>query len=186
MFNPYISREKVLQYCLDQGTGIEYDKTPHNETTIKENHEADHEERKQRYVNTATVNILWGWHRPEQIAYAVKNNMDLCDFDDWQALQDLLGIAMPYSIEKEIEAIMIREVPDLRPLEIEPEPEFRAAIKNKYARSNNLSADDAIAYAFYQNIDHKVALKISQLIWHKLGIDIAVLTRSRIAALLNE
>lgn len=186
MNNPYVSKEETLQYCLNQGTGVEYDRTPHNSTTEKEIQTACEENRNVRYINEATVNILYRWHRPEQIAYAIKTNMDLCDFDDWQTLQDLFGVAMPYSVEKKIEAIMMNDVPDLRPIEIEIDPEFRNNIENNYAESMELSICEAIEYALYTKMDHNIATKIWRAFSNELCIDIRDLIVERIKALLKE
>lgn len=186
MYNPYISRSDVLQYCLRQGTGIEYRPTKDNKTTKDEERAAVRENRTCRYVNIATINILYNWYRPEQIAYAVKRNMDLCDFDDWQALQNLFGVAMPYTVEKKIESIMMNDVPDLRPIEVEIDPDFRTAIEDQYAETEELSVENAVMYALCTPVENDISAKIAAVFKKELGIDIADLTARRITALLKE
>lgn len=183
--NPYLDEDKLLQYCLDQGTGIEYKANDTNRTTDAEIQAAVAENRPVRYVSNHTLNVLYNWHRPEQIAYAVNTNMDLCDFDDWQALQNAFGIAMHYSTEKEIENILITRE-ELRPLEISTDADFKRVIEDKYLKGNSLSVDDAIAYMLSQRVQHKTATQISSVIMRKLSINVTDLIIHRIITELSE
>lgn len=89
-----LTEEKVIQYCLDQCVGIVRD-TPESDvkskgkTTQAEINNACEYNRKVRYITNGTVKYLMTHPHTEQVKYAIEN-LDLCDFDRWQAAQNLL------------------------------------------------------------------------------------------------
>lgn len=105
-----LSREEAIQYCLNQGTGIEYD--------------ADGE----RVVSEEAIEWLLNHPRPEQAREAVRRNFDLIDFDEWMALEDLLMHALedcktnqdlPYATATRINGLLWENL-DISPLELLP------------------------------------------------------------------
>lgn len=177
--NPYISRDAILQYCLNQGTGIEY-KPEDAETTEKEIQDAEKENRKVRYVATYTTDVFCRWARPQQVAYAVTHNMDLRDFDDWQVLQDLMGIEMPYTVERKIESLLSEL--DIYPIEIDIKPEFRNVIKQKFDdNQKQLSVQDCVSYLLYTEISEDIANKIDAVLSCEFDIHARGLVIGRIS-----
>lgn len=80
-----VTREEIVQYCLNNGTGIVYSDSDGAETT-----ESEKKEKCIRYVSKDTIDWFERHLHPEQVEYAVKNNISLLDFDEWQAIQAVL------------------------------------------------------------------------------------------------
>lgn len=66
-----LTHDEVRKYCLDQGTGIYYTS-------------------KGREVEESTIDWLLNHPRPHQAREAVRRNLDLPDFDEWQAIESVL------------------------------------------------------------------------------------------------
>lgn len=175
--NPYVTEQEIREYCAKQGTGIERDYPcgydPKTKTDPSE-------------ISAETVHIFMYWHRPWQMAYAIKTNMDLRDFDDWQRCQDLFGIDIPYSVEKAgdgygIENLMC-EYLYLFPIEIEFVPGVQDLISGAYKITHTLSTEDALRYLLFQkqNLDPKFVEKMDHAFKTKLGVDLAKMVERRI------
>lgn len=87
-------KRKIIQYCLNQGTGILYEFEPNITergcTTPLELESAHASKKKARYVEIAAIDSFLYHNHPNQVEYAVEHNIDLIDFDEWQALQTVL------------------------------------------------------------------------------------------------
>lgn len=84
-------RNKIVQWMLNQGSGIV--DAPETcflkETTEKE--QAEHPFGSVRYVYSVIVNLFENEMKfPEQVDYAVETDMDMLDFDEWQGIQEIL------------------------------------------------------------------------------------------------
>lgn len=84
-------RNKIVQWMLNQGSGIV--DAPETcflkETTEKE--QAEHPFGSVRYVYSMVVNLFENEIPfPEQVDYAVETDMDMLDFDEWQGIQEIL------------------------------------------------------------------------------------------------
>lgn len=84
-------RNKIVQWMLNQGRGIV--DAPETcflkETTEKE--QAEHPFGSVRYVYSMVVSLFENEMQfPEQVDYAVETDMDMQDFDEWQAIQEIL------------------------------------------------------------------------------------------------
>lgn len=84
-------RNKIVQWMLNQGSGIV--DAPETcflkETTEKE--QAEHPFGSVRYVYSVIVNLFENEIPfPEQVDYAVETDMDMLDFDEWQGIQEIL------------------------------------------------------------------------------------------------
>ena len=99
-----LTREEVIRYCLEEGTGIEYDKSG------------------QRYVNEYTINWFLNHHRPHQAREAVRREICLLDFDEWMAIENILyGVNsedLPYETAQKINNILWEDL-DETPLELD-------------------------------------------------------------------
>lgn len=83
------SRKDAIQYCLDQGTGIEYEPEL-GVTTEKERGR----EGTTRYVEPHTVDFFA--HQTKELRFCLIAHMDLIDFDEWMAVREAFAVDMPY------------------------------------------------------------------------------------------
>lgn len=67
-----LTDEEIRSYCYHQGTGISYD------------------ENNDRIITQEVIDYWRSVNRIKQFAYAVRTNMDLIDYDEWQALETKL------------------------------------------------------------------------------------------------
>lgn len=67
-----LTDKEIRNYCLNQGTGISYD------------------ENNDRIITQETIDYWRSENRIRQFAYAVRTNMDLLDYDEWQAIETKL------------------------------------------------------------------------------------------------
>lgn len=67
-----ITDEEIRSYCLNQGTGISYN------------------ENNDRIITQETIDYWRSVNHIRQFAYAVRTNMDLLDYDEWQAIETKL------------------------------------------------------------------------------------------------
>lgn len=119
-------KTKIIQYLLNQGTGIIYAPiTEKSYTTEAELKAANSCNRKVRYVMSDVIDDFLHYEHPEQIEYTIENNLDLIDFDEWQAIQKVLFMntankndTIPYKIAVKINAVLWTE--DITPLELLP------------------------------------------------------------------
>lgn len=84
-------RNKIVQWMLNQGSGIV--DVPEmcflKETTEKE--QLEHPFGNVRYVYSIVASYFENEVQfPEQVDYAVETDMDMQDFDEWQAIQEIL------------------------------------------------------------------------------------------------
>lgn len=95
-------RKAICQYCLDAGHGINDENRECGMTTAAEEAKAKEENREPRYVIIKAIENFENHKRPRQVLELLKNNYYLIDWDEWQKLQDILGIELSYKSAKEI------------------------------------------------------------------------------------
>lgn len=98
-------RIAICQYCLDAGHGIydenrDYDiddiKRSMRMTTAAEETKAKAENKEPRYVLIEAIEYFENYKRPRQVLELLKNGYYLIDWDEWQKLQDILGVELSY------------------------------------------------------------------------------------------
>ena len=179
----YLAWEKemrlaICQYCLDQGHGI-YDpnkaQNPANYgigpaiTTKKEIDATEKLNRinktseQPRCVYTAQIDYYMNHPRFDQVCEAVSRNYDLCDLDEWQLLQDLLGVKLSFVHAGEINRILWADF-DLSVRELDwDDPDSQARL-----------------YDFiYGGVKPEVFAKIDKILKEECGVDIKMLLKSR-------
>lgn len=116
-------RNKIVQWLLNNGRGIvtSSEMCSLKETTEKE--QAEHPFGVVRYVFSVLVNMFENeMPFPEQVDYAVETDMDMLDFDEWQAIQEILFGREPEQAMKPECALAINkalwECHDISPYEI--------------------------------------------------------------------
>lgn len=87
-------RKAICQYCLDVGHGIDDENRERAMTTNAEKIKAKEENREPRYVIIRAIENFENHKRPRQVLELLKNHYDLIDWDEWQKLQDILGIEL--------------------------------------------------------------------------------------------
>ena len=102
---PPLTRREAIRYCLQQGTGIVYDGNGH------------------RHVEESTIEWLLCHSRPNQAAYAVRAEVDLIDFDEWMAIENILYKdycceTLPYETALKINGALWEDL-DETPLELD-------------------------------------------------------------------
>ena len=104
-------RIAICQYCLDAGHGIydenrDYDiddiKRSMRMTTAAEETKAKAENKEPRYVLIEAIEYFENYKRHRQVLELLKNGYYLIDWDEWQKLQDILGVELSYKSAKEI------------------------------------------------------------------------------------
>lgn len=95
-------RKAICQYCLDAGHGINDENRERAMTTDAEKIKAKEENREPRYVIIRAIENFENHKRPRQVLELLKNHYDLIDWDEWQKLQDILGIELSYKSAKKI------------------------------------------------------------------------------------
>lgn len=123
---------KVVQYCLDQGTGIEYEEFTggyRNLTTDKEVAAAEKEGRAVRFVDYDAIEYFLDEYIIAKTEYVIDyeektgKSIDLIDFDEWVALCNIFGnVNMKYEDALKINGILYEY--DITPMEYMPEAEF--------------------------------------------------------------
>lgn len=97
-----LMRDEVRNYMLKQGTCISYD------------------ENGERYIEEKYIDEWLGFERQFQLSYAIRESIDLIDYDEWQALETVFygehSEALPYYVAAEINNILYAEL-DETPLE---------------------------------------------------------------------
>lgn len=99
-----LSKKEVTEYMLNQGTCISYD------------------ENGKRYIEDKYVNDWLNATRIHQVAYAIRENIDLIDFDEWMSLENLLfgedSEELPYGTAVRINGILWGHI-DVSPMDLE-------------------------------------------------------------------
>ncbi len=99
-----LSKEEVIEYMLNQGTCISYDKNG------------------KRYIKDEYVNDWLNATRIHQVAYAIRENIDLIDFDEWMSLENLLfgkdSEELPYGTAVIMNSILWGHI-DVSPMDLE-------------------------------------------------------------------
>lgn len=118
----FVTKEEIIQYCLNQGIGITYESEDIFDvitcrTTDTETKKAEEECCSPRYVHENTFGWFLNHPRQSQVAYAVRDNLCSIDFDEWQAIQDVLGIELSWETALAINNVLYEEL-DLRPVDI--------------------------------------------------------------------
>lgn len=137
-------RKAICQYCLDQGRGICGDGTDRERdagirsmmTTEKEIEAAEKAGKPARYVDLAVIESFESHPRPWQVREAVSRNYDICDWDEWQVLQDIIGVEISSVTAGHVNHALWKYL-DLSVREIVCEPDFEpgpAAAKNFMSR----------------------------------------------------
>ena len=93
-------RERAIQFCLDQGIGIEYSAENGGVTTQAELNAAEAEGRTPRYVDKDTADFWITYYsmNPETdytakiVQYTIEHDLSLLDYDEWDATNEALGI----------------------------------------------------------------------------------------------
>lgn len=119
-------KAKVIQYCLDCGTGIEYKECnedgSHNFTTEKEKSEKP--SAKVRYVRPETIDWFLSPEIIKKTTYAIEKkdkgkHIDLINFDEWVAICNIFNCPeMTYEDALKINGILWNY--DITPLEFDP------------------------------------------------------------------
>ena len=166
-----LHRNLVVQYCLNQGTGITYRSQPDFnpakcETTELEKLEAERRNVSPRYVLRETVDWFLSHPLRHQIIETVENNYDLCDFDDWMCLQNLLDLEMPRKISDKINNFLWDKY-DLCPREI-PEVDYHT-LKNMYDKGN-LTEKEILEFVFGVELREEDYGKLAEIFIFDLGI----------------
>lgn len=113
--NTPLTRDEAREYCLNQGTGIYYTSNG-------------------REVEDDAINWLLNHPRPHQAREAVRRNLDIIDFDEWQAIENVLltnspdcntSELIPLDTAFKINSVLWEDL-DLSPMELEPSYEERA------------------------------------------------------------
>ncbi len=113
-----LTRDEAREYCLNQGTGIYYTS-------------------KGREVEESTIDWLLNHLRPHQAREAVRRNLDLLDFDEWQAIENVLlandpncdtSEFIPLALAARINSALWEEL-DTSPLELEKSYETEGMYK---------------------------------------------------------
>lgn len=118
----FVTKEEIIQYCLNQGIGITYESEDVFDvitcrTTDTETKKAEKECCSPRYVHENVFGWFLNHPRQSQVAYAVENNLCSIDFDEWQAIQNILGIEMSWETALAINNVLYEGL-DLRPVDI--------------------------------------------------------------------
>lgn len=100
-------RNRAVQYCINQGTGIVDGYESGAYTTEAEIYYAKIIERTPWYVDKKTAEFwIQGLENGDElIQYVVENNIDLLDYDEWYATREALGINLSYDDSKTINMI---------------------------------------------------------------------------------
>ena len=122
----------VVQDCLDQGTGIEYEEFTgghRNLTTDKEVAAAEKEGRAVRFVYYDAIEYFLDEYIITKTEYVIDyeektgKSIDLIDFDEWVALCNIFGnVNMKYEDALKINGILYEY--DITPMEYMPETKF--------------------------------------------------------------
>lgn len=103
-----LTRDEVRNYMLKQGTCISCD------------------ENGERYIEEKYIDEWLGFERQFQLAYAVRESIDLIDYDEWQALETAFygerSDDIPYYVAAKINDILWEEL-DVSPLEFKDRKE---------------------------------------------------------------
>ena len=120
-----ITREEVIQYCLNQGTGIvNYVDTPAAdletaETTQAERDAAAKSGHEPREVAKATVDYFYEAAQSEPtVNRAIKEDMSLLDLDEWQATNEITGVQLSWEDAREIINVLYENY-DVSPMDCE-------------------------------------------------------------------
>ena len=100
-------RDCAVQYCINQGTGIVYGPESGAYTTEAELYYAKEKHVIPWYVDKKTANFwIKGLENGDElIQYAVENNIDLLDYDEWYATREVFGAKLSYDDSKTINMI---------------------------------------------------------------------------------
>ena len=117
------ARERAIQWCLDEGHGIEYSAEKGGVTTQAELDAADKADKLPRYVNKETA-AFWieGAENDAKIQYTIENNLSLLDYDEWDATCRALGVEISWEDSSKINEIFYEKY-DYTPLEA---PDYNA------------------------------------------------------------
>lgn len=179
----YLAWEKeirlaICQYCLDQGHGI-YDpnkpQDPRNSglgpamttqkeiDTVEKLNRRNNTNEQPRCVYVAQIDYYMNHPRFAQICEAVSRDYDLCDLDEWQLLQDLLGVELSFVHAGRINHILwSKEDLSVRDLDWD-DPDAKRRL-----------------YDFlYKKIKDETFAEIDAILKEDCGVDIRILHKSR-------
>lgn len=179
----YLAWEKeirlaICQYCLDQGHGI-YDpnkpQDPRNSNlgpamttqkeidTVEKLNRRNNTSEQPRCVYVAQIDYYMNHPRFAQICEAVSRDYDLCDLDEWQLLQDLLGVELSFVHAGRINHILwSKEDLSVRDLDWD-DPDAKRRL-----------------YDFlYKKIKDETFAEIDNILKENCGVDIRLLHKSR-------
>ena len=145
------AEEKAVQWCLNQGHGIEYSAEKGGLTTQAELEAAEKKGAVPRYVSKDIVEF-WAEgikNNDAKIVYTIENNLSLLDYDEWDATCRALGIALSWEDSSEINRIFYEKY-DFTPLDAPDYKEENTSIAaafgfdepNDYNSNNRLDVSD--------------------------------------------
>lgn len=175
-----IERNKVVQYCLNQGTGITYvTASDFNvdtcETTPLEIQEAAKRNVSPRYVKNEVIDWFCSCPRRYQVIETINNNYDLCDFDEWTALQNILGIEMSRKSSDKINGVLWESY-DVSPMNM-PIVDYEA-LKQQF-EGRFVSEREILNTIFGVQLRDEDYIKISRVFIDDLGVSLRMLFVNR-------
>lgn len=178
-----IDDKDILIYCLEEGMGIIYPELSQMSDCSTTDDEINKcMTKKPRYVMNEQIDVLKNTSRPEQLQMIMHQNdypvlnyhLDYCDYEDWQYIQDIIGISLPYAVSKSIEDIIMSVIDD-RVIGINAEIVMweRQLIENytDFAETE-LNLTDSLLYLFGIEFDDKQTADISSA-FDSVGINIS-------------
>lgn len=166
--------KKIVRYALEQGMGIVYaPDTDDVYTTETEQAAAAASGRKQRYIYADTVRAFMEHYHREQVIYMVSYDLSPLDFDEWQKVQEVLGVELNWDTARKIITILYESEIELLLLE---RPEY----ENLSIAQNFSSLSSLCETVFGVKLD-PVSMKDFDYALRLAGVDILTLMQSRCA-----
>lgn len=172
---PCATTDEIVQFCLDNGVGIQYDESTPCCTTEMERLTAERRGRKTRYVGKETIDSLKECFDPDQLTYAVRSGMCMLDLDEWSALQKALGVKIDADTAGEISGILWEDM-DQTPLEFET-VDYSSIPEEK--KNSVKTEEDALRIIMGDDVPEDTAKKIVKILRDKLKVSILSLVTKR-------
>lgn len=173
---PHATTDEIVQFCLDNGVGIQYDESTPCYTTELERQTAKPCGCKLRYVGKKTIDSFKECFDPDQLTYAVRTGMCMLDLDEWAALQKALGVKMDAETAGEINAILWEDM-DQTPLEFEA-VDYSSIFEEK--KSSVKTEEDALRIIMGDDVPDDTAEKIVEILRDKLKVSVLSLVTKRL------
>lgn len=173
---PHATTYEIVQFCLDNGVGIQYDESTPCYTTRLERLTAEPCGHKLRYVGKETIDSFKAFFDPDQLTYAVRTGMCMLDLDEWVALQGALEIKMDAKTAGEINAILWEDM-DQTPLEFET-VDYSSISEEK--KSSVKTEEDALRIIMGDDVPDDTAKKIVEILRDKLKVSVLSLVTKQL------